>query len=446
MLGYSSPTCPNFITMNVPDLFLARNGSHFSLVLPPQGSYIRRYRESFPPPGSEKRGIVAVSHVGGSLATNIPIVTSNCQYKLTARRKAAKVRLWHSTSEQAPSDLVMSVLMSSQSGVLGLLLLSEAAMHAENMPEALIIQSEHEVLVSSPRYSSPAVQTPAKSSNVPPIRPRRKSVSSAGHKTNVVTIESKGTNSGGTKKHRKGSKNKRFRCEVPECGESFATKFSWRRHRKKHTGERPWGCVYCLRYFGEKSTLKKHLNTHPEFLKDKQHAPWFSMAAMNAGNKSHPCANDEKALSALSLAQMSLGKRASDDLSDDEFEHADKLDTQASTPPSRKRARIAAGSRRAPAPEHNCLRSQTRVLRHGCAVSQKNARDVPHCPGSFPAQPHHSRSVILPICSLYHDFEGRCLLFPRTPAKLYSPEDLYYDILFIVAGACTYRCTPVIYT
>eukprot|EP00808_Paulinella_micropora_P022702 g82162.t1 len=43
------------------------------------------------------------------------------------------------------------------------------------------------------------------------------------------------------------------------CDWTFATKFSYRRHAKTHTGERPWGCVYCWRYFSEKSALKKHL-------------------------------------------------------------------------------------------------------------------------------------------------------------------------------------------
>eukprot|EP00808_Paulinella_micropora_P028235 g68314.t1 len=74
----------------------------------------------------------------------------------------------------------------------------------------------------------------------------------------------------------------RYRCDHPKCEDTFTSKFSWRRHRKKHTGERPWGCVYCLRYFGEKSTLQKHLHTHKEFRKHKELVPWLSMAALNA--------------------------------------------------------------------------------------------------------------------------------------------------------------------
>eukprot|EP00457_Paulinella_chromatophora_P004688 gb/GEZN01004700.1/.p1 GENE.gb/GEZN01004700.1/~~gb/GEZN01004700.1/.p1 ORF type:complete len:519 (+),score=51.59 gb/GEZN01004700.1/:202-1758(+) len=102
---------------------------------------------------------------------------------------------------------------------------------------------------------------------------------------------------------------KRFACDFPECNETFATKFSWRRHRKKHTGDRPWGCVYCLRYFGEKSTLKKHLHTHPQFHQDKEQAPWFSVVAMNAGTRLLGASPSGKPMIALSLAQMALSQR-----------------------------------------------------------------------------------------------------------------------------------------
>eukprot|EP00808_Paulinella_micropora_P022753 g68124.t1 len=102
----------------------------------------------------------------------------------------------------------------------------------------------------------------------------------------------------------------RFNCDIEGCNQTFATKFSWRRHRKKHTGERPWGCVYCLRYFGEKSTLKKHLHTHSQFHQDKKEAPWFSVVAMNAGTKlANSAGQPGQSLSAMSLAKIVLGQK-----------------------------------------------------------------------------------------------------------------------------------------
>eukprot|EP00808_Paulinella_micropora_P009631 g32288.t1 len=51
-----------------------------------------------------------------------------------------------------------------------------------------------------------------------------------------------------------------FGCPYPDCGQSFPTRFSLKRHQKRHTGERPFQCDIpgCNRRFAEKSTLDRH--------------------------------------------------------------------------------------------------------------------------------------------------------------------------------------------
>eukprot|EP00457_Paulinella_chromatophora_P013331 gb/GEZN01013621.1/.p1 GENE.gb/GEZN01013621.1/~~gb/GEZN01013621.1/.p1 ORF type:complete len:211 (+),score=28.55 gb/GEZN01013621.1/:370-1002(+) len=154
---------------------------------------------------------------------------------------------------------------------------------------------------SSSRSSSPAstFSPPECDSHSRRITSRKDSEEA----TPIVSRKSSGCH--GKVGKQRSKKKKGFRCET--CQQVFATKFSWRRHRKKHTGERPWGCVYCLRYFGEKSTLKKHLQTHPQFVEDTQKAPWFGPVAMNAGTNTVPGPGDES-LSSMSLAHLALAQ------------------------------------------------------------------------------------------------------------------------------------------
>lgn len=53
-------------------------------------------------------------------------------------------------------------------------------------------------------------------------------------------------------------------CTEPGCGRSFNTRFSLKRHQKKHNGARPHSCPFegCGRSFAEKSTLKRHVRAH----------------------------------------------------------------------------------------------------------------------------------------------------------------------------------------
>ena len=55
-----------------------------------------------------------------------------------------------------------------------------------------------------------------------------------------------------------------YSCKFPSCSDSFKTRFSLKRHSKKHSGEKPFRCSYhhCLKAFAEKSTLKRHLRIH----------------------------------------------------------------------------------------------------------------------------------------------------------------------------------------
>jgi len=51
-----------------------------------------------------------------------------------------------------------------------------------------------------------------------------------------------------------------FRCS--HCFRGFSTKFSFKRHRKTHTGERPYFCGICPKRFAEKAQLKRHTLIH----------------------------------------------------------------------------------------------------------------------------------------------------------------------------------------
>jgi hypothetical protein len=63
---------------------------------------------------------------------------------------------------------------------------------------------------------------------------------------------------------------RQFTCHHPNCGDSFPTQFSLKRHFKRHTGQRPFKCTWvnaetgkaCTMRFAEKSTLKRHIQMH----------------------------------------------------------------------------------------------------------------------------------------------------------------------------------------
>ncbi|PSN41976.1 Transcription factor Sp1, partial [Blattella germanica] len=53
-----------------------------------------------------------------------------------------------------------------------------------------------------------------------------------------------------------------FRCEHAQCGKSFTRNEELTRHKRIHSGLRPYACAVCGKRFGRKDHLKKHQRTH----------------------------------------------------------------------------------------------------------------------------------------------------------------------------------------
>lgn len=53
-----------------------------------------------------------------------------------------------------------------------------------------------------------------------------------------------------------------FRCEEEGCGKSFTRNEELTRHKRIHSGLRPYPCDSCGKTFGRKDHLKKHARTH----------------------------------------------------------------------------------------------------------------------------------------------------------------------------------------
>ena len=53
-----------------------------------------------------------------------------------------------------------------------------------------------------------------------------------------------------------------FACDHPDCGKTFTRNEELTRHKRIHTGLRPFSCSVCGKRFGRKDHLKKHQRTH----------------------------------------------------------------------------------------------------------------------------------------------------------------------------------------
>jgi len=58
----------------------------------------------------------------------------------------------------------------------------------------------------------------------------------------------------------KGRTRKIYKCEF--CGQISPDNWKLQKHRRMHTGERPFVCDYCGKGFTAKYTLKAHMAIH----------------------------------------------------------------------------------------------------------------------------------------------------------------------------------------
>lgn len=53
-----------------------------------------------------------------------------------------------------------------------------------------------------------------------------------------------------------------FKCDESNCGKTFTRNEELTRHKRIHSGARPYPCTNCGKRFGRRDHLKKHTKTH----------------------------------------------------------------------------------------------------------------------------------------------------------------------------------------
>lgn len=64
------------------------------------------------------------------------------------------------------------------------------------------------------------------------------------------------------KRHKRRHLDKETQLTCPYCAQRFKISANLKIHQRKHTGEKPFGCLVCDKHFISKGNYKRHVNIH----------------------------------------------------------------------------------------------------------------------------------------------------------------------------------------